>query len=331
MVALLGGRFLGEFDLIKRYFTPATYSADVLLGVGDDAAVVDVPVGHKLVAAVDTIVSGIHFPVDTSAADIAYRALAVNLSDMAAMGAVPRWFTLSLCLPNANESWLAEFAASLQQLAAQYDVQLVGGDTVKGPLNISVQILGLVERDVWLTRAGAQSGDLVMVSGIPGEAAGGLQLLLQAPITADEAQRRHLLERFYRPTPRVQLGRAIRCLATAAMDVSDGLMTDLGKLCAASHCGAELDLDALPVSVALNAIYGEPAAQQHALFGGDDYELLFTLPRAKLGQLLGVCGALQVPCTPIGRITTGRDVQCLRAGKLVTVQGAGFDHFSESR
>jgi thiamine-monophosphate kinase len=322
---------LGEFDLIKRYFTAAAYSADVVLGVGDDAAVLDVPPGYKLVAAVDTIVEGIHFPTDTSAADIAYRALAVNLSDIAAMGAMPRWFTLSLCLPIANESWLAEFAASLHELAARFGVQLVGGDTVKGPLNISVQILGLVEHDAWLTRSGTHPGDLVMVSGVPGEAAGGLQLLLQAPITADEVHRRHLLERFYRPTPRVQLGRGIRCLASAAMDVSDGLLTDLSKLCVASQCGAVLNLEALPVSTALNAVFGAHAAQQHALFGGDDYELLFTLPRDRLAQLQDVCSVLQVACTPIGEVTAGSDVQCFYQGKPVVVQGAGYDHFSEHR
>jgi thiamine-monophosphate kinase len=181
---------LGEFDLIKRYFTAASYPADVLLGVGDDAAVLAVPAGYRLVAAVDTLVEGVHFPVGTSAADIAYRALAVNLSDMAAMGAQPRWFTLSLCMPESSESWVAAFALSLQQLAARYKVQLVGGDTVKGPLNISLQILGLVKEDGWLTRAGAAPGDVIFVSGVPGEAAGGLQLL-QSQLAAEPQHRQH--------------------------------------------------------------------------------------------------------------------------------------------
>jgi thiamine-monophosphate kinase len=326
---------LGEFDLIKRYFTASTYSADVLLGVGDDAAVVDVPVGYKLVTAVDTIVAGIHFPTDTSAADIAYRALAVNLSDIAAMGAIPKWFTLSLCLPAADESWLAEFAGSLHELAQRFGVQLVGGDTVKGPLNISVQILGIVEADAWLTRSGAHPGDLVVVSGVPGEAAGGLQLLLQPPITTDELHRRHLRERFYRPIPRVQLGRALRHVASAAMDISDGLLTDLNKLCVASACNATLDLDTLPISIALSATFGASAAQQHALFGGDDYELLFTVSRDKLAQLREISGALQVACTPIGEVTAkgsaDHQVQCFHNGKPVVVKGAGFDHFAASR
>ena len=326
-----GANFLGEFDLIKRYFTATAYAADVVLGVGDDAAVLDVPPGHKLVAAVDTLVEGIHFPIGTAAADIAYRALAVNLSDMAAMGAIPRWFTLSLCLPAANETWLAEFAASLHELATRFGVQLVGGDTVKGPLNISVQILGLVENDAWLTRSGAQPGDLLMVSGVPGEAAGGLQLLLQPPLSVEDRHRRHLLERFYRPAPRVELGRSMRCLATAAMDISDGLLTDLRKLCAASACGAKLDLEALPQSLALNATFGSQAAQRYTLFGGDDYELLFTLPRERLAQLEAASAMLCVPCTPIGQIVSGSDVQCFNHGQLTEIQGAGFDHFATHR
>jgi thiamine-monophosphate kinase len=293
--------------------------------------VLDIPPGYKLVAAVDTIVEGVHFPRDTSAADIAYRALAVNLSDMAAMGAMPRWFTLSLCLPAAGDVWLAEFATSLHELAVRYGVQLVGGDTVKGPLNISVQILGLVESDAWLTRAGAQTGDLVLISGVPGEAAGGLQLLLQAPIAVEERHRKHLLERFYRPTPRVQLGRAIRCIASAAMDVSDGLLTDLRKLCAASSCGAILNLEALPISVALNATFSETGAQHHTLFGGDDYELLFTMPNERMAQLEKANASLRAQYTVIGRIVSGSGVQCFQDGEPVAVQGEGFDHFAGDR
>lgn len=322
---------MGEFDLIQRYFTPVSYPEDVLLGVGDDAAVVAVPAGFRLVAAVDTIVAGVHFPLETSAANIAYRALAVNLSDMAAMGAQPRWFTLSLCIPEAKENWLAEFAASLQQLAQQYGVQLIGGDTVKGPLNISIQILGVVESDVWLTRQGAKPGDVLFVSGVPGEAAGGLQLLLDPSITVEPRHHERLLQRFHRPIPRVELGRRIRTLASAAMDVSDGLLTDLSKLCAASGCGAHVDLDALPVSHAAVATFGQQAAEQHALAGGDDYELLFTVAHEKLLSLESAIADVAVTCTPIGRITTGSGVQSFRRGELVTVDAAGFDHFSLNR
>lgn len=321
---------MGEFDLIARYFTPDTYSSSVLLGVGDDAAVLDVPTGHRLVSAVDTLVAGVHFPLDTAAADIAYRALAVNLSDMAAMGAQPRWFTLSLCMPQADEIWLAGFAASLHDCARCYRVELVGGDTVKGPLNISIQMLGMVESDVWLTRAGAHPGDVIFVSGVPGEAAGGLQLLLDAACLAVPVHRQHLLARFHQPTPRVELGRSIRRLASAAMDISDGLLADLRKLCMASHCGAHIDLESLPASSALRDTFGAAAAEQHALHGGDDYELLFTVAPDKLLQLENAIAGLPVRCTPIGRVIHGAEVHCCRQGVPVVVPGAGFDHFANN-
>jgi len=323
---------LGEFDLIARYFTPSHYSADVRLGVGDDAAVLDVPTGFKLVAAVDTLVEGVHFPLDTHPRDIAYRALAVNLSDLAAMGAQPRWFTLSLCLPNTNETWLAEFAAGLTELATQFNVQLVGGDTVKGPLNISVQILGCVEADRWLTRSGAQPGDVIFVSGVPGEAAAGLHSILhpKAMQSSPTAAQHHdyLVQRFLQPTPRVVLGRALRMHASATLDVSDGLLTDLKKLCAASQCGAQLDLESLPHSTAMHALFDHAQAEQFALGGGDDYELLFTVHPQQLLSLESAIADCGVRCTPIGRIIAGDAVSCCRAGCAVNVDATGYDHFA---
>ena len=319
---------MGEFDLIKRYFTPEHYSSDVLLGVGDDAAVLDVPAGFRLVAAVDTIVEGIHFPAGTSSANIAYRSLAVNLSDMAAMGAQPKWFTLSLSLPHASEYWLSEFSSSLSELASRFGVQLVGGDTVKGPLCISIQILGWVEQGQWLTRAGAKPGDLIFVSGVPGEAAGGLQLLLKPDLQAAPEHRHLLLERFYRPTPRVELGRRLKAVATAAMDISDGLLTDLRKLCVASSCGADLQLERLPISLSLRAVFGEITAEHLALQGGDDYELLFTIPPERLTDLQSITAELGVQCTQIGRITLNAKVQCYREQLPVEIPDTGFDHFA---
>lgn len=319
---------MGEFDLIKRFFTPADYSSDVLLGVGDDAAVLAVPQNYRLVVAVDTVVEGIHFPVKTSAADVAYRALAVNLSDMAAMGAQPRWFTLSLCLPQADEQWLAEFSASLSQLAGRFGVQLVGGDTVKGPLSISIQILGLVDKDQWLTRSGAKPGDVIFVSGSLGEAAGGLQLLLKPDLNASFEYRQHLLERFFRPTPRVELGLRLKSLASSAMDVSDGLLTDLRKLCVASHCGADLQLEKLPNSMPLSSVFGEARVEHFALHGGDDYELLFTVPANGVVAVQAIVSEISVPCTEIGRITHNSGVQCYRRQEAVEVEEGGFDHFA---
>jgi thiamine-monophosphate kinase len=236
----------GEFDIIAKYFDRRTTRGDVLLGIGDDAAVLSVPADRRLVVAMDTIVEGVHFPQGTAAADIGYRALAVNLSDLAAMGAQPAWMTLSLSAPVSDAAWFEGFSRGLFELAERYHVALVGGDTVKGPLVVTVQIAGIVETDRWLTRAGARPGDLLFVSGAPGEAAAGLAAIQRTlPITSATQQ---LRQRFVRPEPRVSLGRQLRGIATAAMDVSDGLLTDLDKLTAASGCGARVDVDALPLS-----------------------------------------------------------------------------------
>ncbi len=318
---------MGEFELIKRFFSPAHYTADVCLGVGDDAAVVAVPDGQRLVVAVDTLVAGVHFPDNTAPGDIGWRALAVNLSDLAAMGATPRWFTLSLCMPESNEVWLAAFAAGLQEAASRFGVQLIGGDTVKGPLNISVQILGSVEADGWLSRAGARPGDVLFVSGIPGEAAGGLRVMLDSlPTASVEAQ--HLLQRFLRPEPRVALGRALRRVASAAMDVSDGLLVDLTKLCAASGCGARLSLEQLPQSTALRSMFGRERAEHLTLTGGDDYELLFTVPPQAATRIAVLAQTVGVICTPIGVMDSTTGVHCLRDGKPVAVNVQGYDHFA---
>jgi len=316
---------LGEFELIARYFAQQPRRADVLLGIGDDAAVLDPRADRKLVVAVDTIVEGIHFPCGTSPADIGYRALAVNLSDLAAMGAEPSWFTLSLSMPASDEQWVRQFASGLFELANAYDLALIGGDTVKGPLVVTVQIAGWVEADRWLTRAGAQAGDLVIVSGVPGEAAGGLATL-QNNLPVD-AHVENLQRRFLRPTPRVELGRALRPLATAAMDISDGLLTDLDKLCAASGCGASIDVDALPRSIDLAAIFAAETCAQYALAGGDDYEILFTVAPAQLSQL----AASDVRCTPIGTITSGTEVECRRGQRRYEVKRRGYDHFESVR
>lgn len=319
---------MNEFELIARYFQPSHYGDDVLLGVGDDAAVVDVPAGFKLVTAVDTIVEGIHFPHNSAPEDIAYRALAVNLSDMAAMGAIPKWFTLSLCIPHIDESWMNGFAKSLNALASRFNVQLVGGDTVKGPLNISVQMMGVVEQGQWLTRSGSKLGDLVVVSGMPGEAAGGLRLLLNSHLSLhDPHHEQQLIERFLRPEPRVSLGRELRSIAHAAMDVSDGLLTDLKKLCVASNCGARLQLNDLPVSPLLTTMFDPEQCEQLILNGGDDYELLFTILPSSLAQLNAIAHSAGVQCSSIGVITDGKQVECLRGNETVTITDSGFDHF----
>ena len=215
--------------------------------------------------------------------------------------------------------------SDLANLTEQYDVALVGGDTVRGPLVVTVQLAGWVEQDKWLTRSGAQPGDLLMISGIPGEAAAGLHVIQQhMPLTEAAAQ---LQWRFLRPRPHVALGRQLRTVATAAMDVSDGLLTDLQKLCAASRCGAQLDIDALPLSAAMQELFDEATTIDYALAGGDDYELLFTLPSDRVPELMAQRDPA-LPLTKIGVITAGSGVQCLRHGAEFTPRRTGYDHFA---
>jgi thiamine-monophosphate kinase len=310
---------LGEFDIIAKYFAGRPTSPGVLLGVGDDAAVLASREGKRLVLAMDTIAEGVHFLSGAAGADIGYRALAVNLSDLAAMGAEPDWMSLSLSLPKADESWLAGFASGLFELAAQHDVQLIGGDTVRGPLVVTVQVGGWVEPDRWLTRAGARPGDGIYVTGTLGDAAAGLALSRgEAGDTSEAAS--FLRGRFLRPTPRIGTGRRLRTLASGAMDISDGLLADAEKLCAASGCGARLDIDRLPLSRALRERFDHDAALQFALAGGDDYELLVTAPLAQDLEKEGL--------TRIGEIVAGSGVECVRGGEPYVLQRTGYDHFA---
>lgn len=316
---------LGEFDIISRYFATPRPRGDVLLGIGDDAAVLNVRPDRKLVVAMDTLVDGVHFPIGTAAADIGYRALAVNLSDLAAMGAQPSWMTLSLALREADEAWIAGFAAGLFEIADKFDVTLAGGDTVKGPLVVTVQVAGWIEPDRWLTRSGARPGDRIFVSGLPGEAAAGLAVIQrQLP---DSAAANLLRQRFLRPEPRVALGRVLRTLAGAAMDISDGLLTDLGKLCAASGCGARIDIDELPRSPAMSQLFDAGSCVDHALSGGDDYELLFTVPEPQVAELARQLTG-QVACKQIGVITDAPGVECWKDRRPYAARRTGYDHFA---
>jgi thiamine-monophosphate kinase len=240
------------------------------------------------------------------------------------MGAEPAWMTLSLSLSRANEPWLSGFASGLFELADEYNVALVGGDTVRGPLVITVQIAGWVEADAWLTRSGAKPGDLLFVSGIPGEAAAGLAVIQRRILGGESAA--FLTHRFLRPRPRIELGRQLRTVATAAMDVSDGLLTDLKKLCAASGVGAQLNVDLLPESAAMRELFEADDGLQYALSGGDDYELLFTLPADRAVSVLSSL-QLQQRVTQIGVITADTDVVCLRNGQPFRIKRAGYDHF----
>ncbi len=324
---------LGEFDLIARYFSRPPGRRDVLLGVGDDAALLEVPAGRALVAATDTLVEGRHFLPGAPPRSIGHQALAVNLSDLAAMGADPAWALLALSLPNADEPWLEEFANGLYALAEAHGVELVGGDTVRGPLVVTVTALGFVEAGRALRRSGARPGDLLYVSGWPGEAAAGLEALRsdrspRAKSAVPEALRDDpLVRRFLFAEPRVALGRQLRGVAAAAMDVSDGLLGDLTKLCAASGVGAIVDLAALPVSSALAARHDRDRCERVVLSGGDDYELLFTVPPERAADLEARLGGI-APVTRIGRIESGRGVHCVRGATAVDCAADGYDHFA---
>jgi thiamine-monophosphate kinase len=318
---------LGEFDVIARYFTRTTPRSDVLLGVGDDAALLVPPPGETLVAATDTLVEGRHFLPGTPAGSIGHNALAANLSDLAAMGADPSWALLSLSMPAADEAWLEAFARGLDGLAGRHGVALVGGDTVAGPLVVTVALLGFVPPQAALRRSGAQPGDVVFVSGAPGVAAAGLDLLRrgEAPFTTEDP----CVRRFLYAEPRLALGRALRGHATAAMDVSDGLLGDLGKLARASNVAASLHLDRLPIAPVLAARHDRDRCERYVLHGGDDYELLFTLP-AERAESLAPLIAVQAGCGlhRIGEITAGSGLRCLRHGRDEPVAGAGYDHFA---
>jgi thiamine-monophosphate kinase len=315
---------IGEFELIERFFHRASTDADVLLGIGDDAAIVTC--SQPLVIATDTLVERTHFLAGTPAATIAYRAVAVNLSDMAAMGALPRWFTLALTIETADPAWLTEFSDALAAAAEPYALTLIGGDTTRGPLTVTLQLIGTVEGGRALRRSGASPGEDVYVTGQLGDAAAGLAILKRAGRGADDAER-YLIERFERPTARVAEGRALRDVATAAIDVSDGLVADLGHVCAASGCGAVIDNEALPLSAALGESVPPDTARGYALYGGDDYELCFTARPEDEARVAAALQATATVATKIGRTVPGSGVVCRQGGELVVPERSGYAHF----
>ncbi|HTU67370.1 MAG TPA: thiamine-phosphate kinase [Steroidobacteraceae bacterium] len=318
-----------EFELIGKYFANlGAKRADVRIGVGDDGAIVMPPAARELVVVTDSLVEGVHFPVGTSAASIGHRAFAVNLSDLAAMGAEPAWALLALTLPRADEPWLDEFARAAGDLCRRHDVALIGGDTTRGPLSITVTMMGIVPIGMALERGGGQAGDAIFVSGSPGDSAAGLALEQNRLHVADAMSAQILRDRFLFPTPRCEVGLALRGLASACIDVSDGLGGDLEKLCAASGCGAEVDAAALPISDALAQAVGRELAREYALTGGEDYELLFTVPLARLGAMTNAIARGLGPVTRIGSLVPGGGVRVFTRGGVMQFSGAGYDHFA---
>lgn len=313
-----------EFDLIERIRARAGARADVLLGIGDDAALLRVPDGEDLVVATDTLNVGVHFPRDTAAADIGWKALAVNLSDLAAMGARPAWCTLSLSLPQPDARWIDGFLDGFLELATLHDVALVGGDTTRGPLSICVTAHGLVAHGAALRRDAARAGDEVWVTGTLGDAAAALAQL-QAGGVADAALR----ERLDRPVPRVAFGRALHDVAHACIDLSDGLLQDLGHVCRASGVGARIDIDRLPASPTLAARSTGDTLRGEQACGGDDYELCFTAPAESRDRIEAVAAALALTATRIGSIAEGAEVAAVcNDGTQWLPPRSGYAHFA---
>ncbi|PYZ99962.1 thiamine-phosphate kinase [Gammaproteobacteria bacterium 2W06] len=314
-----------EFDLIGRYLADrGARRRDVVLGVGDDAAILAGD-DRPLLMALDTLVEGVHFPADLPAGWVGHRALAVNLSDIAAMGGEPCWALLGLTLPEADEAWVRAFADGLDALARRHAVALVGGDVTRGPLSISVQVAGHANGPV-LRRAGAAAGDRVWVSGRPGDAMGGLAVW-QDPTQRDRRQWRGLQQAFIAPRPRVALGQALAGIASAAIDVSDGLVADAGHIARSSGVAVALQAAACRPSARLRHWLGDTAARQTLLAGGDDYELCFTAPAAADGAVLQAARASRTPVRCIGAVSAGAGVWL--DGEALTADTAGYRHFSD--
>lgn len=317
---------LGEFDLIHRYFERSIEQRqDVIVGIGDDGAVVRVPPGVELVLTSDTLVAGVHFSEDIPPEDLGYKALAVNLSDLAAMGARPAWAMMALTLPQAEEAWLAAFAQGFFELAQRFSVALIGGDLTRGPLSITVQMHGFVPEGRALRRSGAQAGHYIYVTGTLGDAALALTSRL---IELTDTYRPYLLGRLYRPSPRISEGLIVRPIASSAIDISDGLIADLGHILEMSHVGAVLEVDRLPLSTALQKIKDKKYGWELALTGGDDYELCFTLPPEHRAVLESKRSDFACTVSCIGRIEAERGLRCIEHdGTPYIPQGAGYRHF----
>jgi thiamine-monophosphate kinase len=315
-----------EFALIRRYFDRPTDDQSIRLGIGDDAALIEPAPNRELICAVDTIVAGTHYPDDLPPFDVGYRSVAINLSDFAAMGGRPRWMTLALTIPRADPAWLSLFAQGLFTAASEAKVSLIGGDTTRGPATvISIHMLGDVEPGKALRRSGARPGDSIFVTGTPGDAAAGLSLLQSGSDQTGESE--YLIGRFVRPKARVDFASSIAGLASAAIDVSDGLYADLQKLLSASKVGGALDLALLPLSAAILAKFNRDKAIDLALSGGDDYELCFTASRSVDAEIHALAKQNRVLVTRLGEVVSGDSIICTRDGEQFEYADSGYRHF----
>lgn len=318
-----------EFNLIQQYFTRPTRHTD--LSVGDDAALLHVKRGHQLAISTDMLVTGTHFFANAAPYAIGWKSLAVNVSDMAAMGALPKWTMLALALPEINHAWLSEFSRGFFACADAFEVDLIGGDTTRGPLNVSVTIMGLCEKNHALKRSGAKPEDDVWVSGFLGCAALGLAHL-QKKMVLEEKLQEPALKALHTPAPRVALGLALKNIAHSCIDISDGLLADLGHILKASQLDAHLKLETIPVLPTLQTRMQEPIIQQAILAGGEDYELCFTAPKNQRAAIASLSQELCIPLTLIGKTTAQKNAapsaHVLYHDQEVFFNTQGFDHFA---
>ncbi|MGS2720910.1 thiamine-phosphate kinase [Paraglaciecola aestuariivivens] len=318
-----------EFNLIENFFKAKSFQRkDVIIGIGDDCAVTHVPQGQALVTTTDTLLSGVHFLPDTSAHAIAQKAIAVNLSDLAAMGAEPAWISLSLSLPEIDKAWLEDFSNGLQQHAEYYSIQLIGGDTVQGPLAITITAQGFVPCHQALTRSQAKPGDSIYVTGTLGDAGLGLDLATNKLSIGDKLNREYLINRLNYPTPRLLFGTNLRRIASACIDLSDGLVSDIQHVLKGSQCGATVHVNKLPLSRALKQSVSIEQAYDYALSAGDDYELLFTVSEEQKGNLETSLANANVSATYIGQVNGNCGKLDLRLNdKTFNYAKKGYQHF----
>ncbi|RTR38343.1 thiamine-phosphate kinase [Shewanella canadensis] len=317
-----------EFQLIENFFTNRSISRrDVELSIGDDCALVQPALNKSIAISCDTLVENVHFYPDIPPQALGYKSLAVNLSDLASMGAEPAWMTLALTLPDVNEQWLTEFSSGLFDAAEYYGVALIGGDTTRGPRSITITINGQVSTGKALTRGGAKNGDWIYVTGTIGDSALGLDVI-RGKRHVDPEHHEYLVNRHYYPTPRVLAGQSLRGLASSAIDLSDGLASDIKHMLKRSQVGAVIDVNRLPISSAVTDSVSKDEALNYALMGGEDYELLFTVPEAQKGALETALANAGVQFTQVGQITTGDSVKLIRDGERFISNNLGFEHFS---
>ena len=316
-----------EFQLIECYFNHrGPTRRDVKLSIGDDCALVQPAENKSIAISCDTLVENVHFFPDIPPQALGYKALAVNLSDLAAMGAEPAWMTLALTLPEVNEAWLSGFSEGLFEAAEYYGIALIGGDTTRGPRAINITVHGQVPQGKALTRHGAKAGDWIYVTGTLGDSALGLDLIRGVQHARAE-HKEFLINRHYRPTPRVLAGQSLRSLASSAIDLSDGFISDIGHILKASQVGAVVDVGTIPLSRAMQDTVSEEHALGYALTGGEDYELLFTVPEAQKGALETALSHAGTKFVRVGQICAGSKLKLQLNGELFTPPYHGFEHF----